>query len=277
MYNFIAVSKSKKIIATFFVLGALVFAVSPADGRHHGFRGGSIEDSKKIEEEIKWYAAEAEKYMQMYQKYSALVQKFCTLTGLNAPAFLNTVDKYSNAYMDFAGKTIVDMDNKTTSELDLIKDMGQYDMYTEEGRLQYKKHLIEQYQLTNVEAMQLMSRYAANNEVKQKMIEKAIEIKTPTTSGDENSSSRVAEIQKGNIVSGLQANADINNAQNEVLQMTNKAERTRLELLQKNLDRTQAATLNMTPDPYHMDEEAKEKWKEINQPEVTLGFTGKKK
>lgn len=275
MYNFIDLGKSKKVIATFFVLGALVFAVDPVQGRWHGFHGGDVKDSDKIVEEVKWYAAEAQKYIQMAQKYALLAQKFCTLTGLDAPAFLNTVSKYSNAYMDFSGKTIVDLDNKTTSELDLATDLGQYDMYTAEGRRKAYAHLIEQHQLTNLESMQLMSRYSTNDEVKQKMIEEAMKIKAPTSS--EGAGSRVAEVQKANIVAGLQANADINNAQSEIVQMTNKAESTRLELLKQNMERSQASTLNVTPDPYHMDEKNKAEWDEINQPNVTLGFTGKKK
>lgn len=289
MYNFIELGKSKKVIATFFVLGGLLFAVAPVEGRWH-FSGGAVKDYEKIleeikvyEEQVKMYQEEAEKYLQQVKKYTSLAQRICALTGLNYPGFLNTVEKYSNAYVDFAGKTIVDLDNKTTTELDLIKDMGQYDLDTSEGRRNYTRHLLEQYQLTNLETLQLMSRYATNNEVKQKMIDEAMKIDITATSVNaggelgENAGSRVAAIQQKNIVDGLQANADINNAQNEIIQMTNNAERTRLEILQKNQERSRLTTLNSTPDPYHMTEETKEKWKEINQPDVTLGFTGKKK
>lgn len=254
----------KKLALSALLVGGLCFAIIPVMGSFD-FTGGAVKDAELIAEEILLSSAKAQEKQKQAQKWILLTEKFCALVGLKVPGFLGTLNKYSNATAQFDGKTVSSLSELTPTEIEIMKEAGQYDLHTYAGLRAYEKHLKEKYQLNDLEALTLIHQYMADEKVKEYYLNEAIVmpvarkiygVPAPSPSGNDGSAdtndsndsndtndssdtnadsnvsdggvevgSRVAAQQQANTVSHIRGRSEIDGARAELVEKSNELER----------------------------------------------------
>lgn len=275
----------KKLIVGALLIGSLSFVVVPVMARHHhGFTGGDVHDALKIAQEVLVSSQKLQEYQKQVEKYVLLAQKFCALTGLKVPGVLNTLDKYSNATAQFKGKTVSSLSELPQTDIEIMKEAGQFDLHTYAGLRAYEKYLKEKYQLNDLEALTLIHQYMADENIKEYYLHEAIVMpiarKIDGVSSAEGAEvgSKVAVQQQSNIVSHVRGRSEIDGARRELVEKSNELER---EQIEHQEDQAVAGLgsirTTISFDPYHMNETEKKLWNEQNTPDVVdLTFDGKK-
>lgn len=284
----------KKLVLGALLVGSLSFVIIPVMGRHHGFTGGAVKDPWLIAEEVLLQSADAQVKMKQAQKYILLAEKFCALVGLKTPGILNTLNKYSNATAQFDGKTVSSLSELSPSEIEIMKEAGQFNLHTYAGLRAYEKYLKDKYQLNDIEALTLIHQYMADEKVKEYYLNEAIVmpiarkvygVPAPGSSEDGASAdegvevaSRVAAQQQSNTVNHIRGRSEIDGARAELVEKSNELEREQLEHQKDQAVAALGSIRNTVSfDPYHMNETEKKLWEEQNTPDVVdFTFDGKK-
>lgn len=275
------------------MLSLFLFSATPAYAWH--FHGGPVHDAenidleKKILDQVKEIHASTDR-VAAYAIDSRLLlaAKLMSLFGLdkklNNSGLMKGIEKYSNAFQSFVGKTSMDLDVVPKSHLELLQEMGQYDLRTFQGLKDFGLHIAQEKKLINEEALYLLQANNANAQAKQNVMDQIMKMKTSSTQTMSDgkqieSGSDVALVQQNNMLEGMSGLYDVDQMQSEITMKTHKLEMDRLKKMEESADRIHGSIANFDGclDPYHLTPEQQETWNKANKCDIDLSFDGKKR
>lgn len=275
------------------MLSLFMFSATPTYASH--FHGGPVKDEenikleRKILREVKKIRLKTDRVAD-YAKDSRLLltAKLMSLLGLNEKfnnsGLMNGIKECSNAFQSFVGKTFMDLDVVPKSHLELLQEMGQYDLRTFQGLKDFSLHLAQEKKLINEEALYLLQANNANAQVKQNVMDQIKKMKTSSTQTMSDgrqveSGSAVALMQQNNMLEGMSGLYDVDQMQSEITMKTYKLEMDRLKKMEESADRIHGSIANFDGclDPYHLTPEQQEAWNKANKCDIDMSFDGKKR
>lgn len=277
-------------------LGALfcmlcVAVPSPASARFH-FHGGPVHDSQNIDVENKILSKVQE--IQAHTDQIAnltrdsrimLAARIMSLFGLDEKLdnskFMKTLVSCSNSFQKFVGKTTMDLDNIPETKMDLLKEMGKFDLRGPANLGLYVLSMEQKQQKMNEEALYMMNATQANIRAKQKLLDDMSQLKTSSMQTLSDNSqievgSNLALTQKNNMMEATAASCDIDQAQLDLMMAAHDIETNRIKNMQKSAEQiTGSVNLDGSLDPYKLNESQQKDWDEVNRCDWDMGFDGK--
>lgn len=277
-------------------LGALfcmlcVAVPSPASARFH-FHGGPVHDSQNIDVENQILSKVQEIRVHTDQIANLtrdsrimLAARIMSLFGLDKKLdnskFMKTLVSCSNSFQKFVGKTTMDLDNIPETKMDLLKEMGKFDLRSPANLGLYVLSMEQKKQKMNEEALYMMNATQANIRTKQKLLDDMSQLKTSSTQTLSDNSqievgSNLALTQKNNMMEATAASCDIDQAQLDLMMAAHDIETNRIKNMQKSAEQiTGSVNLDGSLDPYKLNESQQKDWDEINRCDWDMGFDGK--
>lgn len=282
------------------MLSLFLFSATPTYAWH--FHGGPVQDTVNenleslILEQVKQIRDNTKNIRDYTDRVAAyakdsrllLAAKLMSLFGLdkklNNSGLMKGIEKYSNAFQSFVGKTSMDLDVVPKSHLELLQEMGQYDLRTFQGLKDFGLHIAQEKKLINEEALYLLQANNANAQAKQNVMDQIMKMKTSSTQTMSDgkqieSGSDVALVQQNNMLEGMSGLYDVDQMQSEITMKTHKLEMDRLKKMEESADRIHGSIANFDGclDPYHLTPEQQETWNKANKCDIDLSFDGKKR
>lgn len=277
-------------------LGALfcmlcVAVPSPASARFH-FHGGPVHDSQNInvENQILSKVQEIRAHTDQIANLTRdsrimLAARIMSLFGLDKKLdnskFMKTLVSCSNSFQKFVGKTTMDLDNIPETKIDLLKEMGKFDLRGPANLGLYVLSMEQKKQQMNEEALYMMNATQANIRAKQKLLDDMSQLKTSSmqTLSDHSQievGSNLALTQKNNMMEATAASCDIDQAQLDLMMAAHDIETNRIKNMQKSAEQiTGSVNLDGSLDPYKLNESQQKDWDEVNRCNWDMGFDGK--
>lgn len=277
-------------------LGALfcmlcVAVPSPASARFH-FHGGPVHDSQNInvENQILSKVQEIRAHTDQIANLTRdsrimLAARIMSLFGLDKKLdnskFMKTLVSCSNSFQKFVGKTTMDLDNIPETKMDLLKEMGKFDLRGPANLGLYVLSMEQKKQQMNEEALYMMNATQANIRAKQKLLDDMSQLKTSSmqTLSDYSQievGSNLALTQKNNMMEATAASCDIDQAQLDLMMAAHDIETNRIKNMQKSAEQiTGSVNLDGSLDPYKLNESQQKDWDEVNRCNWDMGFDGK--
>lgn len=277
-------------------LGALfcmlcVAVPSPASARFH-FHGGPVHDSQNIDVEnqilskVQEIRAHTDQIANLTRDSRImLAARIMSLFGLDKKLdnskFMKTLVSCSNSFQKFVGKTTMDLDNIPETKMDLLKEMGKFDLRGPANLGLYVLSMEQKKQKMNEEALYMMNATQANIRAKQKLLDDMSQLKTSSTQTLSDNSqievgSNLALTQKNNMMEATAASCDIDQAQLDIMMAAHDIETNRIKNMQKSAEQiTGSVNLDGSLDPYKLNESQQKDWDEINRCDWDMGFDGK--
>lgn len=277
-------------------LGALfcmlcVSVPSPASARFH-FHGGPVHDSQNIyvENQILSKVQEIRAHTDQIANLTRdsrimLAARIMSLFGLdkklNNSKFMKTLVSCSNSFQKFVGKTTMDLDNIPETKMDLLKEMGKFDLRGPANLGLYVLSMEQKQQKMNEEALYMMNATQANIRAKQKLLDDMSQLKTSSMQTLSDNSqievgSNLALTQKNNMMEATAASCDIDQAQLDLMMAAHDIETNRIKNMQKSAEQiTGSVNLDGSLDPYKLNESQQKDWDEVNRCDWDMGFDGK--
>lgn len=277
-------------------LGALfcmlcVAVPSPASARFH-FHGGPVHDSQNIDVE-KQILSKVQKIRAHTDQIANLTRdsrimlaaRIMSLFGLDKKLdnskFMKTLVSCSNSFQKFVGKTTMDLDNIPETKMDLLKEMGKFDLRGPANLGLYVLSMEQKKQKMNEEALYMMNATQANIRAKQKLLDDMSQLKTSSTQTLSDNSqievgSNLALTQKNNMMEATAASCDIDQTQLDIMMAAHDIETNRIKNMQKSAEQiTGSVNLDGSLDPYKLNESQQKDWDEVNRCDWDMGFDGK--
>lgn len=277
-------------------LGALfcmlcVAVPSPASARFH-FHGGPVHDSQNIDVEnqilskVQEIRAHTDQIANLTRDSRImLAARIMSLFGLDKKLdnskFMKTLVSCSNSFQKFVGKTTMDLDNIPETKMDLLKEMGKFDLRGPANLGLYVLSMEQKKQQMNEEALYMMNATQANIRAKQKLLDDMSQLKTSSmqTLSDHSQievGSNLALTQKNNMMEATAASCDIDQAQLDLMMAAHDIETNRIKNMQKSAEQiTGSVNLDGSLDPYKLNESQQKDWDEVNRCNWDMGFDGK--
>ena len=277
-------------------LGALfcmlcVAVPSPASARFH-FHGGPVHDSQNIDVEnqilskVQEIRAHTDQIANLTRDSRImLAARIMSLFGLDKKLdnskFMKTLVSCSNSFQKFVGKTTMDLDNIPETKMDLLKEMGKFDLRGPANLGLYVLSMEQKQQKMNEEALYMMNATQANIRAKQKLLDDMSQLKTSSTQTLSDNSqievgSNLALTQKNNMMEATAASCDIDQAQLDLMMAAHDIETNRIKNMQKSAEQiTGSVNLDGSLDPYKLNESQQKDWDEVNRCDWDMGFDGK--
>ena len=277
-------------------LGALfcmlcVAVPSPASARFH-FHGGPVHDSQNIDVEnqilskVQEIRAHTDQIANLTRDSRImLAARIMSLFGLDKKLdnskFMKTLVSCSNNFQKFVGKTTMDLDNIPETKMDLLKEMGKFDLRGPANLGLYVLSMEQKKQQMNEEALYMMNATQANIRAKQKLLDDMSQLKTSSmqTLSDHSQievGSNLALTQKNNMMEATAASCDIDQAQLDLMMAAHDIETNRIKNMQKSAEQiTGSVNLDGSLDPYKLNESQQKDWDEVNRCDWDMGFDGK--
>lgn len=277
-------------------LGALfcmlcVAVPSPASARFH-FHGGPVHDSQNIDVEnqilskVQEIRAHTDQIANLTRDSRImLAARIMSLFGLDKKLdnskFMKTLVSCSNSFQKFVGKTTMDLDNIPETKMDLLKEMGKFDLRGPANLGLYMLSMEQKQQKMNEEALYMMNATQANIRAKQKLLDDMSQLKTSSMQTLSDNSqievgSNLALTQKNNMMEATAASCDIDQAQLDLMMAAHDIETNRIKNMQKSAEQiTGSVNLDGSLDPYKLNESQQKDWDEINRCDWDMGFGGK--
>lgn len=277
-------------------LGALfcmlcVAVPSPASARFH-FHGGPVHDSQNIDVEnqilskVQEIRAHTDQIANLTRDSRImLAARIMSLFGLDKKLdnskFMKTLVSCSNSFQKFVGKTTMDLDNIPETKMDLLKEMGKFDLRGPANLGLYVLSMEQKKQKMNEEALYMMNATQANIRAKQKLLDDMSQLKTSSTQTLSDNSqievgSNLALTQKNNMMEATAASCDIDQAQLDLMMASHDIETNRIKNMQKSAEQiTGSVNLDGSLDPYKLNESQQKDWDEVNRCDWDMGFDGK--
>lgn len=277
-------------------LGALfcmlcVAVPSPASARFH-FHGGPVHDSQNIDVEnqilskVQEIRAHTDQIANLTRDSRImLAARIMSLFGLDKKLdnskFMKTLVSCSNSFQKFVGKTTMDLDNIPETKMDLLKEMGKFDLRGPANLGLYVLSMEQKKQKMNEEALYMMNATQANIRAKQKLLDDMSQLKTSSTQTLSDHSqievgSNLALTQKNNMMEATAASCDIDQAQLDLMMAAHDIETNRIKNMQKSAEQiTGSVNLDGSLDPYKLNESQQKDWDEVNRCNWDMGFDGK--
>lgn len=277
-------------------LGALfcmlcVAVPSPASARFH-FHGGPVHDSQNIDVEnqilskVQEIRAHTDQIANLTRDSRImLAARIMSLFGLDKKLdnskFMKTLVSCSNSFQKFVGKTTMDLDNIPETKMDLLKEMGKFDLRGPANLGLYMLSMEQKQQKMNEEALYMMNATQANIRAKQKLLDDMSQLKTSSMQTLSDNSqievgSNLALTQKNNMMEATAASCDIDQAQLDLMMAAHDIETNRIKNMQKSAEQiTGSVNLDGSLDPYKLNESQQKDWDEINRCDWDMGFDGK--
>lgn len=277
-------------------LGALfcmlcVAVPSPASARFH-FHGGPVHDSQNIDVEnqilskVQEIRAHTDQIANLTRDSRImLAARIMSLFGLDKKLdnskFMKTLVSCSNSFQKFVGKTTMDLDNIPETKIDLLKEMGKFDLRGPANLGLYVLSMEQKKQKMNEEALYMMNATQANIRAKQKLLDDMSQLKTSSTQMLSDNSqievgSNLALTQKNNMMEATAASCDIDQAQLDLMMAAHDIETNRIKNMQKSAEQiTGSVNLDGSLDPYKLNESQQKDWDEVNRCDWDMGFDGK--
>ena len=277
-------------------LGALfcmlcVAVPSPASARFH-FHGGPVHDSQNIdvENQILSKVQEIRAHTNQIANLTRdsrimLAARIMSLFGLDKKLdnskFMKTLVSCSNSFQKFVGKTTMDLDNIPETKMDLLKEMGKFDLRGPANLGLYVLSMEQKQQKMNEEALYMMNATQANIRAKQKLLDDMSQLKTSSMQTLSDNSqievgSNLALTQKNNMMEATAASCDIDQAQLDLMMAAHDIETNRIKNMQKSAEQiTGSVNLDGSLDPYKLNESQQKDWDEVNRCNWDMGFDGK--
>ena len=277
-------------------LGALfcmlcVAVPSPASARFH-FHGGPVHDSQNIDVEnqilskVQEIRAHTDQIANLTRDSRImLAARIMSLFGLDKKLdnskFMKTLVSCSNSFQKFVGKTTMDLDNIPETKMDLLKEMGKFDLRGPANLGLYVLSMEQKKQKMNEEALYMMNATQANIRAKQKLLDDMSQLKTSSTQTLSDNSqievgSNLALTQKNNMMEATAASCDIDQAQLDLMMAAHDIETNRIKNMQKSAEQiTGSINLDGSLDPYKLNESQQKDWDEVNRCNWDMGFDGK--
>lgn len=277
-------------------LGALfcmlcVAVPSPASARFH-FHGGPVHDSQNIDVEnqilskVQEIRAHTDQIANLTRDSRImLAARIMSLFGLDKKLdnskFMKTLVSCSNNFQKFVGKTTMDLDNIPETKMDLLKEMGKFDLRGPANLGLYVLSMEQKKQQMNEEALYMMNATQANIRAKQKLLDDMSQLKTSSmqTLSDHSQievGSNLALTQKNNMMEATAASCDIDQAQLDLMMAAHDIETNRIKNMQKSAEQiTGSVNLDGSLDPYKLNESQQKDWDEVNRCNWDMGFDGK--
>lgn len=277
-------------------LGALfcmlcVAVPSPASARFH-FHGGPVHDSQNIDVEnqilskVQEIRAHTDQIANLTRDSRImLAARIMSLFGLDKKLdnskFMKTLVSCSNSFQKFVGKTTMDLDNILETKMDLLKEMGKFDLRGPANLGLYVLSMEQKKQKMNEEALYIMNATQSNIRAKQKLLDDMSQLKTSSTQTLSDNSqievgSNLALTQKNNMMEATAASCDIDQAQLDLMMAAHDIETNRIKNMQKSAEQiTGSVNLDGSLDPYKLNESQQKDWDEINRCDWDMGFDGK--
>lgn len=277
-------------------LGALfcmlcVAVPSPASARFH-FHGGPVHDSQNIDVEnqilskVQEIRAHTDQIANLTRDSRImLAARIMSLFGLDKKLdnskFMKTLVSCSNSFQKFVGKTTMDLDNIPEKKMDLLKEMGKFDLRGPANLGLYVLSMEQKKQKMNEEALYMMNATQANIRAKQKLLDDMSQLKTSSIQTLSDNSqievgSNLALTQKNNMMEATAASCDIDQAQLDLMMAAHDIETNRIKNMQKSAEQiTGSVNLDGSLDPYKLNESQQKDWDEVNRCNWDMGFDGK--
>lgn len=277
-------------------LGALfcmlcVAVPSPASARFH-FHGGPVHDSQNIDVEnqilskVQEIRAHTDQIANLTRDSRImLAARIMSLFGLDKKLdnskFMKTLVSCSNSFQKFVGKTTMDLDNIPETKMDLLKEMGKFDLRGPANLGLYVLSMEQKKQQMNEEALYMMNATQANIRAKQKLLDDMSQLKTSSMQTLSDNSqievgSNLALTQKNNMIEATEASCDIDQAQLDLMMAAHDIETNRIKNMQKSAEQiTGSVNLDGSLDPYKLNESQQKDWDEVNRCNWDMGFDGK--
>lgn len=277
-------------------LGALfcmlcVAVPSPASARFH-FHGGPVHDSQNIDVEnqilskVQEIRAHTDQIANLTRDSRImLAARIMSLFGLDKKLdnskFMKTLVSCSNSFQKFIGKTTMDLDNIPETKMDLLKEMGKFDLRGPANLGLYVLSMEQKQQKMNEEALYMMNATQANIRAKQKLLDDMSQLKTSSMQTLSDNSqievgSNLALTQKNNMMEATAASCDIDQAQLDLMMAVHDIETNRIKNMQKSAEQiTGSVNLDGSLDPYKLNESQQKDWDEVNRCNWDMGFDGK--
>lgn len=277
-------------------LGALfcmlcVAVPSPASARFH-FHGGPVHDSQNIDVEnqilskVQEIRAHTDQIANLTRDSRImLAARIMSLFGLDKKLdnskFMKTLVFCSNSFQKFVGKTTMDLDNIPETKMDLLKEMGKFDLRGPANLGLYVLSMEQKKQKMNEEALYMMNATQANIRTKQKLLDDMSQLKTSSTQTLSDNSqievgSNLALTQKNNMMEATAASCDIDQAQMDLMMAAHDIETNRIKNMQKSAEQiTGSVNLDGSLDPYKLNESQQKDWDKVNRCDWDMGFDGK--
>ena len=277
-------------------LGALfcmlcVAVPSPASARFH-FHGGPVHDSQNIDVEnqilskVQEIRAHTDQIANLTRDSRImLAARIMSLFGLDKKLdnskFMKTLVSCSNSFQKFVGKTTMDLDNIPETKIDLLKEMGKFDLRGPANLGLYVLSMEQKQQKMNEEALYMMNATQANIRAKQKLLDDMSQLKTSSMQTLSDNSqievgSNLALTQKNNMMEATAASCDIDQAQLDLMMAAHDIETNRIKNMQKSAEQiTGSVNLDGSLDPYKLNESQQKDWDEVNRCNWDMGFDGK--
>lgn len=277
-------------------LGALfcmlcVAVPSPASARFH-FHGGPVHDSQNIDVEnqilskVQEIRAHTDQIANLTRDSRImLAARIMSLFGLDKKLdnskFMKTLVSCSNSFQKFVGKTTMDLDNIPETKMDLLKEMGKFDLRGPANLGLYVLSMEQKKQQMNEEALYMMNATQANIRAKQKLLDDMSQLKTSSMQTLSDNSqievgSNLALTQKNNMMEATAASCDIDQAQLDLMMAAHDIETNRIKNMQKSAEQiTGSVNLDGSLDPYKLNESQQKDWDEVNRCNWDMGFDGK--
>lgn len=277
-------------------LGALfcmlcVAVPSPASARFH-FHGGPVHDSQNIDVEnqilskVQEIRAHTDQIANLTRDSRImLAARIMSLFGLDKKLdnskFMKTLVSCSNSFQKFVGKTTMDLDNIPETKMDLLKEMGKFDLRGPANLGLYVLSMEQKKQKMNEEALYMMNATQANIRAKQKLLDDMSQLKTSSMQTLSDNSqievgSNLALTQKNNMMEATAASCDIDQAQLDLMMAAHDIETNRIKNMQKSAEQiTGSVNLDGSLDPYKLNESQQKDWDTINRCNWDMGFDGK--
>lgn len=277
-------------------LGALlcmlcVAVPSPCSARWH-FHGGPVHDSQNIQVEkqilskVQEIRAHTDQIANLTRDSRImLAARIMSLFGLDKKLdnskFMKTLVSCSNSFQKFVGKTTMDLDNLPETKMDLLKEMGKYDLRGPANLGLYMLSMEQKQQKMNEEALYMMNATQANIRAKQKLLDDMSQLKTSSMQTLSDNSqievgSNLALTQKSNMMEATAASCDIDQAQLDLMMAAHDIETNRIKNMQKSAEQiTGSVNLDGSLDPYKLNESQQKDWDEVNRCDWDMGFDGK--
>lgn len=277
-------------------LGALfcmlcVSVPSPASARFH-FHGGPVHDSQNIDVEnqilskVQEIRAHTDQIANLTRDSRImLAARIMSLFGLDKKLdnskFMKTLVSCSNSFQKFVGKTTMDLDNIPETKMDLLKEMGKFDLRGPANLGLYMLSMEQKKQKMNEEALYMMNATQANIRAKQKLLDDMSQLKTSSMQTLSDNSqievgSNLALTQKNNMMEATAASCDIDQAQLDLMMAAHDIETNRIKNMQKSAEQiTGSVNLDGSLDPYKLNESQQKDWDEVNRCNWDMGFDGK--
>lgn len=277
-------------------LGALfcmlcVAVPSPASARFH-FHGGPVHDSQNIDVEnqilskVQEIRAHTDQIANLTRDSRImLAARIMSLFGLDKKLdnskFMKTLVSCSNSFQKFVGKTTMDLDNIPETKMDLLKEMGKFNLRGPANLGLYVLSMEQKKQKMNEEALYMMNATQANIRAKQKLLDDMSQLKTSSIQTLSDNSqievgSNLALTQKNNMMEATAASCDIDQAQLDLMMAAHDIETNRIKNMQKSAEQiTGSVNLDGSLDPYKLNESQQKDWDEVNRCNWDMGFDGK--